>query len=348
MGKGWAGSSTKALRGVISMLRIGLAVVLFVASVCGTGFTQLIPRPRPVKLRVEVRYADGHERVRDAMVELQDAVGGSSAMSKKPTDQDGRVEFNTFTGSHRVRISGDGFYPYEGEFEIAPVETSHVEYFSVRRKPGAQEPVAEGKTMVPMIRLKIPDSARKEFEKGSKAMEEKSWPESRKHFQAAIDLYSDYDLAYNGLGVACSEMHDVPAAKQAFQKAVALDDKFAGAQRNLARIMLAEHNYQEADSLLNRSLAVESQNAWALTNAAYAELELKRYKEAAEHALQVHGLPHQGLANAHVIAAYALDAQGEQQEAAAQWKLYLKEDPKGPNAKHAQEELHRLTKSPQS
>lgn len=330
------------------MLRTGLAVVLFACVVCGTGFTQVLARPRPIKLRVEVSYADGHEKVRDATVELQDAVGGSSAMSSKLTDQDGRVEFNTWTGSHRVRISGDGFYPYEGDFEIAPVETSHVEYFRVRRKGGAPEPTTEGKSMVPLIRLKIPDAARKEFEKGSKAMEEKKWPESRKHFQAAIDLYSDYDLAYNGLGVACSEMHDQPAAKQAFQKAVALDDKFAGAQRNLARIMLSEHNYQEAASLLNQSLSVESKNAWALTNAAYAELELHRFKEAAEHALQVHGLPHQGLANTHVIAAYALDAQGQRQEAVSQWKLYLQEDPKGPNAKRAQEELRRLTKSPQS
>ena len=333
------------------MLRTGLAVVLLACAICGTAFTQILPRPRPVKLRVIVSYEDFQEKVNYATVDLMDPVGGSSAMDKKVTDQDGRVEFNTLTGSHRVRITADGCYPYEGEFEIAYSETSHIEYFRVRRKPGAKEPVTEGnknKEMVPLIRLKIPDNARKEFEKGSKAMEEKRWPESRKHFQAAIDLYSDYDLAYNGLGVACSEMHDLPAAKLAFQKAVALDDKFAGAQRNLARIMLAEHNYQEADSLLTRSLAVESQNAWALTNAAYAELELHRFKEAAEHALRVHELPHQGLANAHVIAAYALDALGRQPEAVLQWKLYLKEDAKGPNAKRAQAEIRRLTMSPPS
>ncbi len=89
-------------------------------------------------------------------------------------------------------------------------------------------------------------------------------------------------------------------------------------------------------------------NSWALTNAAYAELELHRFKEAAEHALRVHGLPHDGLANAHVIAAYALEALGQQQEAAAQWRLYLKEDPKGPNAKRAQESVARLAKAPLS
>jgi tetratricopeptide (TPR) repeat protein len=318
------------------MLRSGLAVVLFACAVCSTGFTQLLARPRPVRLRVVVSYADGQDTVRNAEVELMDSVGGSSATDKKLTDQDGRVEFNTLTGSHRVRITAPDTYPYEGEFQIGSVETFHVENFRLRRKADAQQPVAEGTGMVSILRLRIPDAARKEFEKGSKAMEQQRWSESRKHFQTAIDLYSDYDLAYNGFGVASSEMHDLPAARQAFQKAIKLNDKFAGAQRNLARIMLSEHNYEEAASLLNRSLTVESTNAWALTNAAYAELQLHRFKEAAEHALQVHGLPHQGLANAHVIAAYALDALGRQKEAVAHWKQYLKEDPKGPNAKRAQ------------
>ncbi len=87
-------------------------------------------------------------------------------------------------------------------------------------------------------------------------------------------------------------------------------------------------------------------NAWALTNAAHAELQLHRFKEAAEHAQRVHALPHDGLANAHVIAGYALEALGQQQEAAEQWRLYLKEDPKGPNAKRAMEAVARLTKAP--
>ncbi len=277
-----------------------------------------------------------------------DAVGGSSALDKQITDQDGRVEFNTITGAHRIRITGDNIHPYEGDFEIVPTETYHIENFGVRRKSEGETTSAEAMNSVPAIRLKVPDNARKEFEKGSKAMEEQRWGESRKHFQAAVDLYPDYDLAYNGLGSTCWQLNDIPAARRAFLKATELNDKFAGAQRNLARILLSDHNYQEAASLLNRSLDVEPMNAWALTNAAYAELQLHRFKEAAAHALRVHGLPHDGLANAHVIAGYALEALGQQQEAAEQWRLYLKEDPKGPNAKRAQEAVARLTKAPLS
>lgn len=325
------------------MPRTRFLLALFVLAACSTCLPQQqrLSAPRRARLRVTVTY-DGQVRARDATVELQDAVGFSTAMDQKVTDQDGRVEFNTTTGAHRIRISGADFYTLESELEIAPVEDLHDETFRVKRKTGVETTTQDEQNGIPAVRLKIPDKARKEFEKGSKSLEDQNWSASRKYFQAAIDLYPDYDLAYNGLGVACSQMNDTPSARQAFVKATQLNDKFAGAQRNLARILLSEHNYEQVALLLNQSLSVEPMNAWALTNAAYAELQLHKFKEAAEHALQVHKLSHEGLANAHVIAGYALEALGKQQEAAAQWKLYLKEDPRGPNAKRAKESVARL------
>jgi len=325
-----------------------LLLALSVLAACGTCLAQGLSQARRVRLRVIVSYQGGQTKVNYATVELMDAVGSGSALDKQITDQDGRVEFNTITGAHRIRITGDDIHPYEGDFEIVPTETYHIENFGVRRKAEGERTSAEAMNTVPAIRLKIPDNARKEFENGTKAMEEQRWGESREHFQAAVDLYPDYDLAYNGLGVACSQLNDLQAARQALLKATDLNDKFAAAQRNLARILLSERNYEEVASLLNRSLNVEPVNVWALTNAAYAELQLRRFKDAAAHALRVHGLLHDGLANAHVIAGYALEALGQPQEAAEQWKLYLKEDPKGPNAKRAQEAVARLTKAPLS
>ncbi|HVP43285.1 MAG TPA: tetratricopeptide repeat protein [Terriglobales bacterium] len=323
------------------------AFVLTVSGVC-LSWQQRLAVPKPTHLRITVTD-EGHNEVRDATVELQDYLGGSSAMDQRNTDPNGRAEFDTVTGLHRVRITGADIQTYEGEIDIALTETYHNEPIRVRRNArGGQPATAEALGYVPAVRLKIPDNARKEFERGSKSLADKDWKSARKSFQAAIDLYPDYDLAYNGLGVASSQLQDVPAARQAFRKAVDLNDKFAGAERNLARITLSERNYQETAVLLNQSLAVEPGDAWALTNAAYAELQLHRFKEAADHAVRVHALPHDGLANAHVIAAYALDALGQHQEAIAQWKQYLQEAPKGPNARRAEDELRRLTKAPQS
>lgn len=327
------------------MQRIALLALLIVCAVTQTGYAQLA-RPNQVRVRIIVSSADDiGAKIRDATVELMDPVGGSSEMDKKLTDQGGQVEFNSVTGQHRIRVTADGMYPYEGDFQIAPVETFHAENIRLRPKESSNISFASAsKETVPLVRLSIPEKARKEFEKASQLMSEGDWDQSRRHFQSAIDIYPKYDLAYNGLGIACLRLKDAKSAEQAFRTAVELNNKFAEAQRNLARIMLGTHNYQEAADLLNQSLEADSANAWALTNAAYAELELRRFNKAAAHALQVHSLPHQGLANAHVIAAYALDALGRKQESIQEWQLYLKEDPKGPNAKRARDEVARLSK----
>jgi tetratricopeptide (TPR) repeat protein len=329
------------------MLLRATSLVMFIVT-ASTVLGQLRLQVTPCRVRIVVVDRTSQHGIENVTVQLMDAVGSSSAQSERNTDSAGQAEFQSWTGTHRVRIYGPQIHEYNGDFDISQSESFHLERIYVVRKEENLTVIPASTITVPAVRLKIPDNARKEFERGSKAMEAQKWGESRKHFQAAVDLYPDYDLAYNGLGVACSQLNDTPAARRAFLKATELNDKFAGAQRNLARILLSERNYQEVALLLNRSLDAEPMNAWALTNAAYAELQLRRFKDAAEHALRVHGLPHDGLANAHVIAGYALEALGRQREAAEQWGLYLKEDPKGPNAKYAQESIARLIKSPLS
>ncbi len=326
------------------MRRIGLLALLLLLATCGTGLSQILQRPQPVRLRIEVTYEDGQTKVRDATVELMDAVGGSSAANRLNTDTDGRVEFTTTTGGHRVRISGAEIQPLEARFEIAPVETYHIEHLRVRRKVEAQATPAAGGT-VPTTRLKVPEKARKEFEKGSEALQKQQWQNSRTHFQAAIDAYPDYDLAYNGIGVATSNLNETAAARKAFTKAIELNPNLAEAQRNLARIYLAEHNYPEAQSLLKHSLESEPSNVWALTNVAYAELQIHHFQDALVDARKVHTLPHQGMASAHMIAGYALEALNRPQEAAAEFRLCLTEEPSGPNAKRAREAADRLAKA---
>ena len=141
------------------MRKLHVRSALFVFAACVTCLSQQprLAAPRPVRLRITVTY-DGQTRVRDATVELQDGLGFGTAMNQKVTDQDGRVEFNTTTGVHRLRISGADFYPFEGELEITPVEDFHAETFQVKRKTDAEATPQPEQSVVPAIRLKIPDN----------------------------------------------------------------------------------------------------------------------------------------------------------------------------------------------
>lgn len=314
-----------------------LLLVLLAASSSGGG--QFGAQRCRVRIIVTT---DQHEPIKDVNVELMDAVGFSSAMSTKITDSDGQVDFDSWTGLHRVRVYGIEINEYGGEFDIEQTESHHLERIYVRRKSGAASVPSAGAGSVPAIRLRIPAGAQKEFHRGAQALEHKDWQEAKKRFEAAIARYPDYDLAYNGLGVAAMSAGDVEAARRAFERAIGLNQHFSEAYRNLARILLSERKYAEAEVHLAKSLETEPLNAWALTNMAYAQLQTHKFDEAIASARKVLAL-HKGFANAHLIAAKALEATHQPEQALAEYQLYLQEDPNGPNAARAREAIARIS-----
>jgi tetratricopeptide (TPR) repeat protein len=323
--------------------QLGLLSALCALLLCGAANAQVLKPATVCKLRIVVTD-DSQNPVRDATVEVQDGVGFAAAGTSLQTAQDGRVELNSFSGRHRIRITGTEIVTYEGEFEIARNENSHVENIRVKMKApvGSDNPVPG--MPVPASRLKIPGPAQKEYEKGNKAAEKADWKTAADAYRAAIQQYAEYDLAYNALGVALSSQGDAAGAKAAFEKAISITPEYAMAGRNLARILLADHDWKRSDELLRKSLQIEPWNAWALTNAAYADLQLHDFAHAAVNAQKVHTVPHTGFENAHYIAALALEQLGKSEEARAEYDLYLKEAPTGTYAVRAQQASARLSK----
>src|SRR5690349_4623508 len=153
--------------------------------------------PKPTTVRFVITVEGESEKAKNAKIELMDDLNSGSAFAY--TDEDGRATFQTLTGAHRVRITGPGIKSYEGEFEITPNEMTHMERIRVQRGGEAsfQTSGIASNAPVPAVRLRIPDSAHKAFEKGSDAMHKEHWEDSKTQFQNAIHDYADYDLAYN-------------------------------------------------------------------------------------------------------------------------------------------------------
>lgn len=277
------------------------------------------------------------------IVQLMDGFGTVEA--EKPTDNEGNVDFNTITGIHRLRVIGRDIEEFTTTLDIENVETTRVENLRITLKRSGSEAdviVRDNGGMVNVTGLNVPKKAQRHFKQASEAMQKQKWEQAKREFSAAIDIYPKYDLAYNGMGVAEYLSGDIANARVAFEKAIRLNDRFAGAYRNLARICLAEHNWVCSDELLTKSLTNEPLNVWALTNAAYAQLQEKHFDDAIVNARRVHGLAHEGFENAHFIAALALEAQKRPNEALAEYELYLKEAPDGPNAIRSKESAERI------
>jgi len=300
--------------------------------------------PRPADLVINV-FIDRMPNRAAAGVTVQVQSGFGNVEADLKTDSSGQVQCHTLTGLHRLRIYGPDIQEYDSNFEIELPEVRHTENVVVRAKPSGTTPstsYSASSGMVSTSRLKVPEKAQDEFKKGAKALEQKDWIEAKKRFEAAIGLYPEYDLAYNGLGSALLATGDSQAARPAFEKAIALNEAFAEAYRNLARISFAEHNYHEADTLLVKSLSIDPLNAWALTSAANAELLTHNYDAAIAHARKAHTVPHQNLAGVHIVAALALEATQQPFEALKEYQLYLDEDPKGRDAALAEKAIARL------
>lgn len=291
-----------------------------------------------VSLQVMV-FAEGeqHPLGDPVTVLLMDSWGSSEGQLPA---RDGIVEFVTVPGLHRLQVSGATIEQYDGEFVIGPNEPSHMERVVVgRRAVSSAKPI---KSSIAAVRLHIPHKARKEYEEG-KVMEGKDWGEARKHYETAIAIYPNYDLAYNSLGAVAQRSGDKEGARQAFSRAVSINPDFAEAYRNLARIFLSEKNYIEAEQALKKSLNTEPLDPWALTFTAYAEMRSGKFDDAIAHARKVHELPHSGLADAHLIIAQSSEILHRPQQALAEYQLYLSESPGGSNVQFARESISRLS-----
>ncbi len=301
----------------------------------------------PVTLIVRV-YIESFQNPAPAnlTVQITDLYGGMPRDQK--TDESGRVEFHAVTKTYRLRVFGPGIQEYNDVVEIEAMETRKTFNAIVKADSygGSATPGRLDSGMIPTNRLKAPEKAQKEFEKGSQSLDKKTWEEAKKHFEAAIAIYPDYDVAYNGLGQALANTGDATAARAAFEKAIKINDNFAMAYRNLARISLSERKFDEMDNLLTRSLSADPLNAWALAYAAYAELQLHKFDDAIGHARKAHSVPHDGLASIHIVAARALEEKQQPAEAASEYRMYLQEDPAGRDAERARKAIARLSGAP--
>jgi len=254
--------------------------------------------------------------------------------------RNGFVQFDIRAGLHRLTITGPGIETYFGEFTIGNTPTWSETIQVVPRKTALAK--KESAQPVPAVRLNIPGKARNEYQKAEKALKKNDAEAAKLHLNQAIALYPNYDMAYFELGKLETAAGRRDAARADFEHAVKLNDAFGEAQRELARILLADKNYIAAEPALLAALRSDPGDLWTLSFAALTELELGKFPEAIACVSRVHSKKHEGYASVHLIAARSLEALHRTEEATAEYRQYLSEDPNGSNAGRAREGLARL------
>ena len=148
---------------------------------------------------------------------------------------------------------------------------------------GAQSPSATGPPQIPTNganqvsarELRIPEKARKPFNKGTQLLAEKKPAESIAEFQRAIKAFPDFYEAYYKIGLANLNLQRYSDAQSAFETSIELSKgQYAPSQFGLGIILCTEKQYSQAEEAIRSGLqnypADATGNftlAWVLFNA---------------------------------------------------------------------------------
>ena len=284
-------------------------------------------------IRLDVIYPNGAHAGPHLRAQLRRGID-AIMVAMDQTSSSGNVEFNEVDpGQYNIRVSGDGIEPSEsGMFTLEDTRT----FMSVRVvvKPSDEDQGAEmrGGASISVVDLNVPKKAQKEFEHGENELSQENWEKAIEHLNKAIQIYPQYSLAYNDLGICYGHLKQYDKERDAFIRAINANQRCVPALVNLAHMDMQNNRLAEATGLLEKATSTEPESVQTLSLTAQLDFMQGRYEQAIMTAHKVHGLPHQHFAIVHYVAASAYQKQGHTPEAIGELQLFLQEEPQGPRA----------------
>lgn len=290
------------------------------------------------KVRVRIAFENGGC---DASVQVSLFGHSGPIFERSPNGQCEVDFFNVPEGTYHLNVSAQNLAskdlgsinmtssgPFEFDVQVKrPAPSAALDRFGVA-----------GNAFVSASDLGVPSRARKEFAKANELISKQDLPHAIERLNKAIALYPSYAVAYNNLGVLYSQLQDPVREREALQKAISLNDHFALAYVNLGRMSIGAGDFGEAATALEKASTFDPTDPMALILLAWAEFNQRQFDAAIVTAQKAHALqkPH---AFVHRVAARSFEQKRQGPEAIAELELFLKEEPAGPRADAARQEL---------
>jgi tetratricopeptide (TPR) repeat protein len=189
--------------------------------------------------------------------------------------------------------------------------------------------------------LKIPEAARKEFEKASRLLKDKRAEESVEYFEKALRIHFDFPAAHMLLGTAYMDLQRWAEAQTELEKSIAQDPNQSATHLALGSCLAAQGKFSEAEKPLLRGLDLNETAAEGYLELGRVYWALGRWTAAESYARKALVL-RPTLALAHVLMGNALLRRRDANGALAAFREYLRLDPKGPFAANTREVVSRL------
>jgi tetratricopeptide (TPR) repeat protein len=280
-------------------------------------------------IRGQVRYEDGKLADRVVVRLRSDAV---SFQTEATTDTQGKFDFSGLGPStYHLTIEGQGVRPYESYLDVS---MSHMAYeqitlkFAKDRSVGAVPPEGPGGTL---SADSIPGAARKEYDEGQKALENKDADAATKYFRKAIQLYGKYSEAYLALGLLYMDLGKFDDAQPALQAANEITPTAPGGYLALGTMYNAQKKYDDAEKALTHGLELKPDVPDGQYELAKTYWATGKWQDAEPHAQKAVALA-PNMAPAHVLLGNIALRKQDPLGAVKEFQEYLRLDPKGPMA----------------
>ena len=314
---------------------VWILAAMLAASVAASAQVAINPGAHPSQSDLTIRVRLQNEKDPPYPVQVQ-LIRSDGVSIMQDFTHDGRTDFRSITeGTYQIRVGGAEYVTYTSEpFTILHNEHMHNETVHVELKPAVGE---KANKLISATELQVPEKARDLFQRSVEQFDAGAAEDAIQSLRAAIAIYPQYARAYNNLGIILISKDDLGGATGAFESSLKADDKFAPAMINLARLNLHQQSPAKAQTFAEKVLTIEPLNPEALTLLATAQFYQGKFQDAAITVDRLHTVPHDGFADAHLVAAEAYQKIGNNRAAIEQCKLFLKENPKSPRAEQVRQ-----------
>jgi len=192
--------------------------------------------------------------------------------------------------------------------------------------------------------LRVPEEARKEFERGNRELVEKKNPrKSIGYFEKAAKLFPAFAEAYHRLGTAHMDLGEWKEAQTALEEAIKQEERFPAAHLALGVAYIQQGNFAAAEKPLLRGLEINPgaiEGHYELGRVYWA---LQRFAEADVHARKTVTLRPE-FAAGHILMGNVYLQKRDGQAALIEFRTYLELEPNGPFSAGTRDVVAKLEK----
>lgn len=241
---------------------------------------------------------------------------------------------------YRLTVTAPGFQAYQRDVDLRSVGDKLM--ISVQLSPALQSKAPSPVASSSFTDNNASKNARKEYQKGDRALRGGNLPEAQSHFEKAVTEYPCYARAQADLALVLSEQHQLTASEAALKKALECDPDYLDAYNELGQLYYNEKKYQDCEVTLQEGLR-RSPSSWQF----YYQLgtdhyHLGQYGKAEQEYLKAESLSSSVPAEIHVKLADVYLKQSAYDKAYAEMQAYVRSEPNGRFAAKLKSVMHQM------